>query len=133
APAVPAGPSGLKWVLAAIAAAGSLGACLLLASSVIRSVGHHVEGKVMFLQRPLPEAMLCFHAGDATVPCASTVTAKDGRFSVDMPAGSYKVTVRSVGDSDQGIPPAYGQAESTRFKLSVDRDVTAATMFIESK
>lgn len=123
----------LTWVLIACGAVGGLGACLLLASSLASGSGHHVEGTVMFLQRPLPEAMLCFHAGDSSVPCASAVTGRDGRFSVDMPSGSYKVTVRSLGDSDQGIPLTYGKVESTRFNLSVNGNVSAATMFIESK
>jgi hypothetical protein len=122
-----------KWPVVAVAALGGLGACVFLAGILSQAARHHVDGTVMFRQRPLPDAMLCFHAGNAAAPCASAVTGSDGRFSVDMPAGSYKVTVRSVGDADQGIPPAYGQTETTLFNLMVNSDVADTTMLIESK
>jgi hypothetical protein len=134
--ASPAGSSGSGawgWAAVGAAAIGGVGACVLLATSLLQAAEHHVEGTVMFLQRPLPEAMLCFHAGTSAAPCMSTITGRDGRFSVDMPSGSYKVTVRSIGDADQGIPLVYGRVESTRFNLSIDRDMASVAMLIESK
>lgn len=95
---------------------------------------HNVSGTVLFRGAPLGDVMLCFHAGESTASCMSATTSADGAFAVGgLPEGRYKVTVRSLGEGDGGIPSVYSRAESTRFALSVTDDLSAITMMVESR
>lgn len=126
--------TGVVGLVAALGCAGAAVAGLMVVGGALGSSGYTVAGTVMFRGRPLGDAMLCFHEGGASASSMSATTSGDGRFSVaSLPEGTYKITVRSLGEDDGGVPPAYARVESTRFSLAVTKDLPALTMLVEPK
>lgn len=125
---------GSVGLVAALGFVGVAAAALMVGGSLLGPTAYTVSGTVMFRGHPLRDAMLCFHEGGASTSSMSATTSADGRFAVaSLPEGTYKITVRYLGEDDGGVPAAYARVESTKFSLAVTKDLPALTMLVESK
>ena len=117
---------------AAVVLAGLGVALLLVGYSVVSAVfaTYDVAGGVYLNRSQLPNAEVTFHPTAGGDPIKVT-TGAVGDFQVaGMKPGEYAVTISGGGAA---IPPEYTAAETTPFKLQVDRDMDNLQFYAASK
>lgn len=82
---------------------------------------HTVAGTVMLDQRPLPYAEIVFLPKQGDLDAVTVTASEKGAFRVrSLPTGEYAIVLASAAGLAK-IPPRYGLAETTPFRLVLTR------------
>ena len=113
-------------------AGGVGGSCLLVALMLLARMGngHTVAGRVLLDRAPVGDAEVTFHPAADAGTATRTISSADGSFSVaGLPAGSYAITLRPAGDGGPDMPADYAAPETTRFRITLARDLDNVTLY----